>query len=112
MIVLQSNIAYLRQIGLYFAPHQLRSNASDYAFNLLYIITTILCMAGCFAYSMVHVKEVVKMTHGLYVMSGASMSVFIYWVVALRKMQFRCVIEELQTIVGNSEWTSSEGLYF
>lgn len=112
MIVLKTNVDWLRKIGLYYSPNQNQIGLIDIIYNATWTLTTFLCMVGCISYSIVNIDDISKFSHGLYVTSGASMSVFLYWIMAFRKSGFRDLIDELQMIVSLSVYfrTSSVSL--
>lgn len=104
MKVLRSNIEYFRGLGLYFAPGQNRTTITNIVFNVLLTLSICLILAGTWAYFFVNLKEIVKMTFGLYAASAVTIIYAGYWQFALRKHKFMAIIDELQAIVASSKF--------
>lgn len=108
MIVLESNIKYLQWFGLFYKTGETRITFNGVLFNILVTFPFFLQLLGACAYFFAHIKNVVQMTHALYVVSAMSIYFLSYWTFALRKNQTRSIVAELQTIVNGSMYDVPE----
>lgn len=102
MIVLRANIAYLRAIGLFLNANQQAVTIVDYTFNIVFTISLISTIVGVFAYLIVHITDVNKATEAAYVICALCQMLIIYWILALKRLHSRRMIDELQHIVQQS----------
>lgn len=103
MLVLHENIKFLRAIGMFFNDNQQRESLKDIAYNIVFLATMTLMVAGMLAYFATHLANLAEATQVLYGMAAICICWIIYWVFALQKSIIRDVLDKLQALVGQSE---------
>lgn len=103
MRVLAANVDYFEFLGLYLPRGQNHVTTANILLNIAVTLPVFLILTWSWCYLFVHVTEILKMTFALYVVSAVTIYFSSYWTFAVRKSEFRRIVDELQRIVASSE---------
>lgn len=103
MIVLKQNQAFFKIFGLLLNENQL-SNWNNIFTNILVSMPILGVLVFSIGYFIENISDVTKTTDATYVICALSLFFVQFWVFALQKIEFRTLINELQSIIDKSKF--------
>lgn len=101
MIVLKQNQEYFKIVGLFLDDDQ-HSNWNNIFINIMASFPILGVLVLSIGYFIENISDLAKTTDATYVICALSLFFVHFWVFALQKIEFRMLIQELQSIIDKS----------
>lgn len=103
MIIFLKNIGHLRQGGMFPNENEQKMVAKNIAFIMFCSMPLMYSITCIFGYFVTFLSDVSKATEGAYQGFALTMWLIIYWLIAFRRFSLYNIIDNLQSLVDQSE---------